>query len=335
MAQLKRTLIVSIFILSMLFNGIVNAQSVKAKESTAFNVDVVIPINYLDLSSLIKQQVLDSISKQDPTFILENVDIDKTTVSLLEQIDITKVSHLNTSILVNLVNKPNTPALIPPCLNIHLNVDIVDITAPELVLTKDMINVKLNDQFDPWQFVEYAYDNSKEYPTVAIINNVDTSTLGSYDVVYAASDASGNRYSTILKVNVSNKASDSSYAVYNSSDINYMLDLINAERAKRDLEPLALADQNGQAAVGLRVSEAASFLSHTRPDGTHYKTALDQMGAKYVHSPLEVLTYSGSSVEDKLNWWMHSPNHSAILMSKGYDTIAIAYSGKMWCAIVY
>ncbi len=335
MIQLKKTLIVSVFILTMLLN-IVQTQTVKANGTTplSYSVNVVVPINHLDIVSLVKDQVLKSVSEIDSNFKLENIDFEKTTITM-EHLDITKVSHMNTNILLNIVNKPDATTLTPTSINVSACVDIVDTTVPELVLVKDMVSVRLGSEFDPWEYVEYAYDNSKEYPTVALINNVDTSTEGDYEVLFAASDASGNRYSTTLKVKVSKNAVSTQSVVYNGDDILYMLDLINAARSDKGLAPLMLADEAGQSAVGVRAGEAASFLSHKRPDGSHYKTALSEYGVAYTKSPLEVLTYSGNSVEAKFNWWMSSANHSAILMSEGYTTIAIAYSGKMWCAIVY
>ncbi|NLC96319.1 MAG: hypothetical protein GX675_01965 [Erysipelotrichaceae bacterium] len=336
MAQLKTALIVSIFIISMLFTSIVNAQKVEALETTPskYDVNVVVPINHLDITNLVKEQVLTSISNQDHTYVLDNIDLEKTTITM-EPIDFTKVNQVSTKILINIANKYDANTLTPSTVNVIANISVIDDVAPELVLTKEKVNVKLDSEFDPWQYVEYAYDNSQEYPTVAIINNVDTSTLGEYEVVFAASDASGNRYSTTLQVNVTKNAVSTGSVVYNGDDILYMLDLINAARADRGLSPLSLADEAGQSAVAIRASEAASYLSHTRPDGSHYKTALNEMGASYYRSPLEVLTYSGNSVEAKFNWWMGSTNHHAILMKDGYTTIAIAYSGKMWCAIVY
>ena len=77
-----------------------------------------------------------------------------------------------------------------------------------------------------------------------------------------------------------------------------MLNLINNARADAGLDPLSLGDENAQAAIGVRASEAAGYVSHKRPDGSHYKTAFDEYGVSYSH-PLEILTYAGSTVQDK------------------------------------
>lgn len=337
MIQLKALPFTVIIALVICINSF-TLNTVKAEELTLIKpeINVVIPINHTDMPNLIKTQILENLAANDKTIILDNIDFDKTNITIESHIDGTKVSSFSTKVLLNIVNKQDVLTLTPNSIPLDVNFSFIDITEPELVLTEESVNVALNDVFDPWAYVDYAYDNSKVYPTVAIISNVDTATLGSYEVIFAASDESGNRYQTTLKVNVTKNAPRVSNVVYSGDDIQYMLDLINAERSNLGLSPLTLADESGQLAVGIRASEAATYLSHSRPDGTHYKTALTEQGVNYANSPLEVLTYAGNSVEAKFNWWMSSTNHRAILMSGGnYTTIAIGYSGRMWCAIVY
>ncbi len=336
MNLLKKTSILSIICLML----IINPLNIKADNENTISqkneIEVTIPINHGQTPDLIKTQLLEGLAKIDKTIVLEDIDYDKTSFVIDGHVDNTKVAKTSQHVMLNIVNKANAIGLSNQTFNLDVIFNLIDITEPELVLTQEKVDVALNDIFDPWAFVEYAYDNSKVYPTVAIINNVDTSTLGEYEVIYAASDESGNRYQTSLNVNVTKYAQRVSTVEYNGDDILYMLDLINAERSNLGLEPLQLADENGQTAVAIRASEAASYLSHSRPDGSHYKTALNEQGASYANSPLEVLTYAGNTVEAKFNWWMSSTNHRAILMSGGnYHTIAIGYNGRMWCAIVY
>ncbi|MCI6271416.1 MAG: hypothetical protein MR601_00530 [Erysipelotrichaceae bacterium] len=337
MIQLKKIaiycLLCIMFITISANKNIVNANEIEIEKN---EISVIVPINHADMPNLIKTQILNEIVKIDKTIILENVDFDKTSFFIEDHLDGTKVSNVKKKVLLNIVNKQDVQTLTTNSMSLDVNFEFIDTTIPELVLTQDKVDVALNDVFDPWVYVKYAYDNSKVYPTVAIINNVDVSTVGKYEVIFAASDESGNRYQTVLEVNVTKDAQRVSNVVYSGDDIQYMLDLINAERSNIGLEPLALADENGQLAVAIRANEAAGYLSHYRPDGSHYKTALIDQNVSFSNSPLEVLTYAGSSVESKFNWWMSSKNHRAILMSDGnYKTVAIGYSGSMWCAIVY
>ncbi len=57
-----------------------------------------------------------------------------------------------------------------------------------------------------------------------------------------------------------------------------MLALVNAERAKENLAPLAMGDAKLQAAADERAKEVAKVASHTRPDGTNCFTVLKEYG---------------------------------------------------------
>lgn len=55
-----------------------------------------------------------------------------------------------------------------------------------------------------------------------------------------------------------------------------VLALVNAERAKENLAPLAMGDAKLQAAADERAKEVAKVASHTRPDGTNCFTVLKE-----------------------------------------------------------
>ena len=57
-----------------------------------------------------------------------------------------------------------------------------------------------------------------------------------------------------------------------------VLALVNAERAKEKLAPLAMGDAKLQAAADERAKEVAKVASHTRPDGTNCFTVLKEYG---------------------------------------------------------
>lgn len=57
-----------------------------------------------------------------------------------------------------------------------------------------------------------------------------------------------------------------------------VLALVNAERAKENLAPLAMGDAKLQAAADERAKEVAKVASHTRPDGTNCFTVLKEYG---------------------------------------------------------
>ena len=112
-------------------------------------------------------------------------------------------------------------------------------------------------------------------------------------------------------------------------------DMFNAIRQANGIAPFALADTAGLSAAAVRAQDASYYLSHSRPDGSSYITALDEAGVAYCHYPHEVLVAYGDLIETNLGWWMNSPGHSAKLMNPGMDIIAIGHYGGVWVGMIY
>ncbi|MEG0164938.1 CAP domain-containing protein [Anaerorhabdus sp.] len=316
-----------------------NIQEVQAEETLPLQqtvYDVTVEVNSTDAFDQIKTSLLQSdlLIREgiDPTLVdFQNSDF------ILGQIDTTKISNQDINVLINI--KPvseTTQLLIKSTITTKISLHVVDTQAPILALTKESVYSQLGNEFNPWDYLSYVFDNSNEnvYETLEIQNGVDINTEGDYVVKYIAKDSTGNQTELPLNVKVGKRIVVNG-GVASGDSIETMLTLINNVRAENGLNPLQLADAAGQTAIAIRAAESEYDISHRRPDGSHYKTALSDQGVSWCHSPLEILTSSGSTVEAKLNWWLNSPNHRAILMQANYDTIAIGYSGKMWAAIVY
>ncbi|MEG0076412.1 immunoglobulin-like domain-containing protein [Anaerorhabdus sp.] len=319
-----------------------NIQEVQAEETTTSTVvneptrTVDVEVNSTDAFDRIKASLIQNAVFEeagvDPTLI----DIEKCEM-IVGAVDTTKVGIQDINVMINVKPINESTLLIKQTITTKVSLHIVDTQAPAIGLTKDSLRAQLNqDEINPWDYVEFIYDNSKEnlYDTLSIESNVDTYTEGEYAIVYTAQDSSGNQSSVTLPVTVSKQIIVQG-GVASGDDINYMLELINGVRADQGLSALKLADDAGQTAIAIRASESVNDVSHRRPDGSHYKTALSDQGVVWDHSPLEILTCSGSTVEAKLNWWLNSAGHRSILLQPSYDTIAIGYSGNMWAAIVY
>lgn len=316
-----------------------NIQEVQAEETLPLQqtvYDVTVEVNSTDAFDQIKTSLLQSdlLIREgiDPTLVdFQNSDF------ILGQIDTTKISNQDINVLINIkpVNE-TAQLLIKSTITTKISLHVVDTQAPILALTKESVYSQLGNEFNPWDYLSYVFDNSNEnvYETLEIQNGVDINTEGDYVVKYIAKDSTGNQTELPLNVKVGKRIVVNG-GVASGDSIEAMLTLINNVRAENGLNPLQLADAAGQTAIAIRAAESENDISHRRPDGSHYKTALSDQGVSWCHSPLEILTSSGSSVEAKLNWWLNSPNHRAILMQANYDTIAIGYSGKMWAAIVY
>lgn len=91
--------------------------------------------------------------------------------------------------------------------------EIVDNEAPILFTYSRNIQLKNGWAFDPAAYVSYG-DNADPSPTVGYSGHLDTSTNGTYAVVAYVEDASGNRATWNMNINVVNtiqKSSGSSY----------------------------------------------------------------------------------------------------------------------------
>lgn len=325
-----KKLIVSALILTTLLSA---PTSVEAQVAT--NVQTVeVQINSMDNAELIKTSIINTLALENKTIDINSIDINNTTLTL-DKLDTTTLGDHLVNATINVKSLPNTLSVIDSSYCVKLNIRVVDNAAPVLELTQSHAVIKKDAEFNPWDYISFAFDNSHTYPEITLEHNVDVSTYGEYVVNYTAKDKSGNITNIDMPVTVSSNSYDLSNVTYNSDDIQYMLDLINEVRTSNGLNPYQLGDDLAQQAVAIRAQEAAGAISHTRPDGSHYKTAFDEIGVSYENHPLEILTYSGSTVEDKLNWWLNSSGHRSILMQPDYDYIALAYVGGLWCGIAY
>lgn len=227
-----------------------------------------------------------------------------------------------------------------------VKLQFVDTTAPTITLSKKSITHEVESKLDENDYLKSVEDNSFDKVSVSIKNNVDLKIAGDYKITYTAVDSSDNSASAVLNVTVKDKpkpkpvvvkassAATTYTAKPSSNDIYGALNMINAHRVAAGLHPLVMGGGSELAAASIRAQEAASYVSHTRPGGRSYKTAFTDLGL-YHSNVIEVLTYSGSSAADKVNWWMRSSTHRGVLMRSNITHIALGTSGGMWAGIVY
>ena len=102
-----------------------------------------------------------------------------------------------------------------------------------------------------------------------------------------------------------------------------MLTLLNQERAKAGVGPLALDETLCQAAQ-VRSGELVRSFSHSRPDGRSCFTAMDEAGMRYMAAG-ENIAAGQMSVAEVVTSWMNSPGHRANILSGDYGRIGIGY----------
>lgn len=327
-----------VFALQLLWGSfLVFSQEVEAQStSTTYSHETIsIEVNSANVAEIIKKNVIEQFVANNNNLSMEMINVEESKI-FIETLDTMKVSTQKTNILVQLKPMNDHVALIQESISGSYIVDIVDTQAPDLVLYYDTLQVRLGTEFNPRKAIQSAMDNTQVDYTedVVVVGLVDTTMLGNYVLTFSVQDKKMNTVTKSLFVQVKQYA-NAQGANSEGAAINEMLRQINEQRALYGLNPLALADESGQWAAAIRAQESIGDISHRRPDGSHYKTALSEQGVVWQHSPLEILTYAGGTVESSLNWWMNSSGHRSILLQPNYETIAIGKAGSMWAAILY
>ncbi len=333
---LKRSFAVILTLQVLCGSLLVLSQEVEAEaaSTTYSQQEILIEINSYDALETIKQVAIEDFITYHKLSIYD-FNLEESEL-IIDQLDVTKVSAQRINLLIHLKPINQEAPLLPKTISAVYNVSIIDTQSPELELFYDTLQIRRNSDFDPMSAVKSVTDNSKidYFDNVYVTGEIDTSVLGSTTLTYHVMDDSKNE--TIKTLFVQTKDYSNALGGFSQGDdIQTMLALINETRARHGLNPLELADENGQIAGAIRAQESIGNITHRRPDGSHYKTALSEQGVSWQRSPLEILTYAGRSIQGSLNWWMNSPGHRSILLQPSYKIIAIGKSGSMWAAILY
>lgn len=99
--------------------------------------------------------------------------------------------------------------------------------------------------------------------------------------------------------------------------------LVNQEREKAGLPPLT-RNIKVQSAAQVRAKEQKTSFSHTRPDGSHFSTALTEANVSYSGAG-ENIAYGQSSAQQVMEAWMNSPGHRANILSKNFTSIGVGH----------
>lgn len=106
--------------------------------------------------------------------------------------------------------------------------------------------------------------------------------------------------------------------------VNEVLRLVNEARAGAGLTALRL-DPALRGAAQVRAAECVSVFSHTRPDGTSYKTAVAQAGV--VSNYLGENAASGQTTpKQAVDGWLESSGHRANILNPHFTRIGVGLS---------
>lgn len=103
-----------------------------------------------------------------------------------------------------------------------------------------------------------------------------------------------------------------------------VLELVNEERAKEGLEPLAFNDVL-QKAADIRAAETVELFSHTRPDGGDCFSVISDSDRQLFTKLGENIAAGASDAVSVMQAWMDSEGHRSNIMNPDFDSIGIGY----------
>ena len=114
-----------------------------------------------------------------------------------------------------------------------------------------------------------------------------------------------------------------------------VIELVNSEREKAGLSPLAPEPGSLADATKIRAKEACESFSHTRPDGRSWGSALEDSGVSFRKAG-ENLAFGQPTPEEAVAAWMGSEGHRANILGD-YTRTAVSCRGKdgllYWCQL--
>lgn len=109
-----------------------------------------------------------------------------------------------------------------------------------------------------------------------------------------------------------------------------VLDLTNAERAKRGLAPLSLNNSLNQSAELHSVDMATkNYFSHQGLDGSQPWDRMKAQGYNYSRAA-ENIAFGQPTAQEVVNAWMNSAGHRANILNSNLKDIGIGYYNGYW-----
>ena len=102
-----------------------------------------------------------------------------------------------------------------------------------------------------------------------------------------------------------------------------LFQLLNQKRAESGI-PALTYDLSLENTAAVRVQEVSTSFLHTRLDGRHFSTALNDCSVPFRRCA-EVLAFNCTEPEQVLNVWLSSPLHCEAILSPKYTHMGISY----------
>ena len=109
-----------------------------------------------------------------------------------------------------------------------------------------------------------------------------------------------------------------------SGDVYEAIELINAERVKAGLNELEI-DSDLMDMASTRAEEIVENYTHTRPDGSDWKTVFGEYGWSIPNHRGENIYASPKTAKEAVDGWMNSAGHKANILQEEISKIGVGY----------
>ncbi len=187
---------------------------------------------------------------------------------------------------------------------------------------------------------EYAeiFNNTNHYTAGESLTRIDVAVLVynisniekswfDYDknnklcIYFTKTDGTNFGYYCGLTLKEKGQISDEPFIKEYNQETDKILEIVNAERAKKGYAALEI-DEKLQKAAEKRAQEISKSFSHERPDGSMPDTVKDEFGIKCTMFG-ENIAMGQTSPEQVMEAWLDSPAHRENILTKNYEKIGI------------
>lgn len=115
----------------------------------------------------------------------------------------------------------------------------------------------------------------------------------------------------------------------NTAEVNdissQVLELVNAERAKKGVAPLTTTDDLKEAA-NIRSAELETSYEHVRPDNRRFYSVLEDKDINYLHAAENIAWGKGknNTAESVVTSWVNSSSHYSTMIDSKYTAVGIS-----------
>ncbi|MBR1470617.1 MAG: CAP domain-containing protein [Lachnospiraceae bacterium] len=168
-----------------------------------------------------------------------------------------------------------------------------------------------------WHYLYWGKEEGR-FPNVAAESQAVQATAKAT----AANNAAGSGNTAGTQSQQKNNTNTAQQAAIRYSYIHKVQELLNDRRKKEDSDLGKLTWSEGlEAAADIRAREIASYMSHERPDGTKFTTAIADSKGNFT----EIFASGEGTPEDVVDYWMKDGSYRKTILSDDNEKVGIGY----------